>query len=80
MKKRFFAVFAAVLFVGSTLNINAYANPSNNIITDDTASCFEQGFLFAQWVGSVTGATALERVKITLAYTEACEAAAELEN
>ncbi len=61
---------AIVLLTTSSLNATKLDNFN---LEDETASCFEQGHYYAQWWGSVTGATAIQRVQMTLLYAELCE-------
>jgi len=60
---------AVVMFMGS-MNASKMDNKSYEL---EAASCFEQGHYYAQWWGSVTGATAIQRVQMTLLYAELCE-------
>lgn len=61
---------AVVLFIGSSLNLNAYQNEKQ---ADESASCFEQAHYFADWIGSVIELGAFDRLNLILDYTEQCE-------
>ena len=77
MKKVFLVLTTIILFSSTTSfgNSSETAQIINKKITSYEASCFEQGVYFSRWWGSKTGATALERIEVALAYTKECEAA-----